>query len=60
MEGDVAVGGGVHLLTSSWQESWQWHKAAERNLSVLYVDRRPFTADTCTQRLTWTNAALLL
>ncbi len=28
------VGGGVHLLTSSWLESWRWYKAAERNLSA--------------------------
>lgn len=40
MERDGAVGGGVHLLSSSWleRESWQWYKAAEP-LCVFIQDR---------------------
>lgn len=48
VERDRAIGGGVHLLTSSWVEScWQWYKAAALCMSIEDC----FTVFSCTQRL---------
>ncbi len=63
VERDGAVGGGVHLLPCSWLESWQRYKAAERNLSLLYVGGGPFfthTSGGCIQRITSGERGLTL
>lgn len=48
MERDGTIGGGVHLLTSSWVESWQWYKAAE---PLCMSIKDCFTVFSCNQRL---------